>query len=438
MTAFVDHRGSIGGRPWTVNRCVGILRSTGLIAVVGFAAVGTPVARATPPVRKVTTPAFIAGPRITQAGSIWLSTRGQTLTTSTGVSRALSSEPVFPVSSPDSRWEAQVSRGHVLTGLLGRRLTRDALLGHCPPLRSASDPTGSSDEMPATPLAISGSRLFAVVDPRCLHRRGYGHAALLVENLKTHSWNLLTSVPAGAVGLAAADRRVAVTLAPTATSSETSPVIVAVYDTRTGRRLFRLSAPIPQQRAISLTTAVDGLGDVLVTVTSHAPAPGFRTSSGWWATPRSPVAHVLPPLLTTEQALPGSNFEHQPPPTGVAALSHARIAYATTGGYEEGQRIDVLDIRHLQTRTAVQFQGDTGVLGVDFADEGLAWVQQSAIPEGGASTTPDGVRTFSCSIRPLGPAQLEIAELDALPSSGLVVGNPLPAADQPPCTAFER
>ncbi len=341
------------------------------------------------------------------------------------------------MSAPDSRWEARVSNGHVLAGRLGGRLRQVAPLRRCLPLRPASGAIGPSAQASELLLAISGERLFAVVDPRCLHRAGYGRAAIIAINLKTRSWSLLIPIPAGAIGLAAAEGRLAVTLASTTASPRAARATVVVYDTHTQRRLFRISVPQTQERVLSLVTAVDSLGDVLVTVTNHHPPPSTQASSGWWATPRSPAAHALPALITTGPAISSSGARGEPPRTGAAALSDGRVAYATGSGYE-GERIEVLNVRNRRTRTVIQMRSEMWLLGLDFAGDALTWAQQSAVPEGSGGPVPGGGTYFSCVIKPLGPAELRFVDLRSVTASGLVVGEPLPAADQPPCTQFEK
>lgn len=387
--------------------------------------------------RPVDVPSFSAGPRITAAGLVWLSSTGPRLTRAGGASVPLPGAGALPVTSPTSSWEALATSTGVRAGRLGGVLAARAPLRRCPALRGAgagSNPTAAQPRL----LALSGSRLFAAVEPRCLHRRGYGRAALLVEDLRTHSWKLLAAIAPGAAGLVASGARVAVTypaLLPAAASAPTRPLTVVVYEARTGRRIYAVRAPNAEIPNRSLTTAVDEFGDVLVTATSfHPPAPGSR---GWWATPGSPREHDLPQLATAGQVVSNDTAQAAPALTGAAAISRGRIAYVR-GGPHAGERIELLDLRADATSTVARFPGEVGVLGLDLAGEELAWAQQSTLPEGSGGPLPKGGSFFSCKVRALEPPQLTSVGLRTVPAGGLLVGKPLPAADRPPCTDFEK
>jgi hypothetical protein len=286
-------------------------------------------------------------------------------------------------------------------------------------------------------LAISRARLFAIVDPICLGRHDYGHAAILVEDLHTRAWKLLAAIPAGALSLATAGERIAITyVSHQATSTaEAGETKVAVYNGQTGRRLFRVTAALAARQATPPNTAVDDLGDVLVTETVRRPPPSTRASSGWWASPGRPVAHELRRLITTEQTIPKTNLGYEATLRAAAAVSHGRIAYATGDSYE-GETIQVLNLHNERKRTVVSLQGEAGLLGLDLADDELAWAQQNTVPVGHSESVAGG-RSFSCQIVSLGDAKLMRIRLRSLPASGVTVGKPLPAVDQPPCTSRE-
>jgi hypothetical protein len=419
----------VGDRRWSPR----ILAALALIAAVSILPFADAIAGPAREPRLVHAPTFVAGPRITPSGLIWLSASAERFVSTTGVSRALSRPAGFSVSSPDSRWVAQIAHGQVLTGILGGPLKRDMLMRRCLPLRPMSDssPLAKSTRL----LAISGAQLYAAVDPRCLHRRSYGRAAVLVENLMTHSSSLLIPIPTGALDLSVAGERLAITLSARSATPERSPGTVEVYDTHARRRLFQLDVPSTPGNVTSLLTHVDDLGDVLITAMDHRPIPSGPASSGWWATPRSARAHSLPPLITTSQALPGWSVADQTP-RPAAAISHGRIAYAVGSQYN-GERIAVLDLSNRRTRNAVHFQADTAILGLDLAIDRLAWAQQSSVPEERRGTTADGGQFLVCSARPLGQPALEVAKLNALPKDGLSVGKRLPVGDHR-CNAMRR
>jgi hypothetical protein len=392
------------------------------------------VAGASPRTSAVDAPKFVAGPRITKAGLIWLSTRGPMLTGSARVSRRLSGGRVLPVSSPDSKWEAQESRKGVLVGEIGARSSNIAPLHGCPPLRATDTLQQTFAAKPSSLLAISGARLFAIVDPLCLRRHSYGHAAILVEDLETRVWKLLAGIPAGALSLAAAGKRLAITYVSNPATSATAEgeTKVVVYDSRTGRRLFRVTAALAARQATPASTAVDDLGDVLVTETIRRPPPSTRASSGWWASPGRPVAHELPTLLTTEPAISSANSADETVPSGAAALSHGRIAYATAG--ESGESLEVLDLHTGRTRTVVRLQGETGLLGLDLAGDELAWAQQDTVLVGGIGESVGGGsgRFSTCQTVPLGDALLMSIRLRSLPAPGITIDKPRPTVT-PPC-----
>jgi hypothetical protein len=300
----------------------------------------------------------------------------------------------------------------------------------CPPLHATTNTMREFLRPPRSRLLVtSGVRLFAIVDPVCLHRYGYGHAAILVEYQHTRAWKLLAPIPTGALSLAAAGDRLAITYVSDVTN-------IAVYDSRTGRHLFRVTATPDSRRLAPPSTAVDDLGDLLVTETGSRPPPSTRASLGWWASPGRPVAHELA-LLTTDSAFSDAKPSGKPSaPTVAAALSHGRIAYATGGRYV-GERIQVLNLHTGRTRTAVRLQGETGLLGLDLTGDKLTWTQQNTVPVGTHQLIGGGELT-TCNVVPLGDAKLMTVRLRSLPASGVTVGKPLPAADQPPCTALER
>jgi hypothetical protein len=394
-----------------------------LMAGFGAALLAVTVAWAGPGPRLRDAPKFVAGPRITGAGLIWLSSTGQMLTGSTGVNRRLSSGPPLPLSSPDSKWEAQESRRGVGVGEIGVGLSRIAPLRRCPPLRATGSGQRILTETRPMLLAVSGERLFAIVDPTCLHRHGYGHAAILVEDLGARVWKLLASVPTGALSLAAAGERLAIAHVSKASAStaEEGELTVGVYNSRTGRRIFRVASALTARQLTPPRTAVDDLGDVLVMETTHRPIPAPRGSSGWWASPGRPVAHRL---------------LHELSPSGAAAISHGRIAYATGGGYS-GETIKLLNLRTGRARTAVHLQGEAGLLGLDLSPDDLAWAWQNTVPVGTRQLVGGGV-LITCSIVPVGDAKLMSIRIRSLPVPGITIGKPLPAVDQPPCTRFER
>src|SRR4029077_5441996 len=331
------------------------------------------------------------------------------------------------VTSAISDWAAAPRAGGVAVGRLGRRLRPLAALRGGPPL--LANPTGTRSTPAGSPLLdLSGTRLYAVVDSRCLHRRGAKRRALVEVNLRTGSRRPIATVFPGAEGLDAAGARVAITYAPDprpAANGEQRPITVVVLDARRGRRLYRLSARVHVRPNWTLATQVDPLGDVLVTSTFFVPpAP---QSSGWWATPADPAGHQLRSLATAGRGISRSPSAGPSPITGAAALSTGRIAYVTGGPHSE-ERIDLLDLHGGTHRSVANFLGVVGVVGLDLSGDELAWAQQSTIPEGSSGPVPGGGFSFSCDVGPLGPVQIASVDLRRIHARPLRIGPPLPAA----------
>lgn len=308
-------------------------------------------------------PGFVAGPRITPAGLLWL-TSSRSMLTHAGVSTPVAGDGAFTVTSSTSGWQAIATRAGVRAGRLGGSLRHLAPLRRCSPLLAFTRPGAAGSRL----LALTGSTLFAIVDPRCLRRRGYGRAAIFSENLTSGSWKLLAPAPKGALTLSAAGDRLAIA-AGTLGVQTLERLSAGVYSARNGRLLYRATAHLSEgligggTRPLSLATSVDGRGDVLVTETEHAPVPETVRSSGWWTTPASPDQHKLPDLLTTRVGIPEASSQEYPPAGVDAALSAGRVVYATNDN--SATEIDLRDLRTGRVRTLVSFPGEVKVLGLD-------------------------------------------------------------------------
>jgi hypothetical protein len=301
-------------------------------------------------------------------------------------------------------------------------------------------PTASAQLRPdlADPrlLAITGSTLFAIVDPRCLGRHGYGTAAILSESLTRGSWKLLAAAPRGALTLSANGARLAIA-AGIIGSQTPERLDVGVYNARGGRLLYRAAAHLSEgligggTRPLSLATSVDGRGDVLVTETEHAPVPETVRSSGWWATPASPDQHTLPDPLTTRVGIPEASSQEYLPAGVDAALSAGRVVYATNDG--SATEIDLRDLRTGRVRTLVSFPGEVKVLGLDLGAGKLVWAQQRQSLVGHSEITSTGGERSECQTVALGKPQLVSLNLGSIPSGGLIDGLPSPPFDERAC-----
>lgn len=271
-----------------------------------------------------------------------------------------------------------------------------------------------------------------MVDSSCLHGHVQKGLTLLAVNLRSGVRRALGAIAPGAVGLASAGARVAVTYAAPSQSSPIAgtitPVTTAVLDARTGRRLYRVSAPVPFNQ-LALTTEVDARGDVLVTSTIfHPPAP---QSSGWWATPAAPTPHELRSLVTAGQVVFNTPPYGYTVITGAAALAQGRIAYVTDT--PKGEQIDLLDLRSGALRPVVGFTGVARVVGLDLSAEELAWAQQSTVTEVSSGPVPGGGYFERCSTVAVGPVQLNRVDLGHLPATPPEIGAPVPKADERLC-----
>lgn len=351
------------------------------------------------------------------------------LTSARGKVSRVSARHVLPVISA-SGLEAIVSKRGLREGPIGSPLRALSPFGRCSPLRQASDLLS-----PSPLLALSGSKLYAIVSPRCLGHRGYGRAALLVRTLRgAGSWRLLGPVPTGAVNMTAAGAWLALgylepyTYEPgTPQEEESHRLTVAVYSTLTGHRVYRVLARTSSDPGRPPITAVDDLGDVLVTETAHL-IPASR-SFGWWATPISPFKHELFRLGTTAAGLTHGFSKYGSESVGEAALSQGRLAYVSGG------EIRLLDLRHRKTRTVARFRGEAHVLGLDLQGDVLTWAQQNTLPVGHRGVLPGG-GNFSCEVVPLDKPELESVNLKSL-GPAPTIGKPLPEANRPPCTEEE-
>src|SRR6202020_3477498 len=81
---------------------------------------------------------------------------------------------------------------------------------------------------------LADDRIFAVVARRCVHRGGYGRAAILSESLASGSCKLIGRAPKDALALGASEDRVAI-----AALDESEAPAVTVGSARSGRRLYR-------------------------------------------------------------------------------------------------------------------------------------------------------------------------------------------------------
>jgi hypothetical protein len=375
---------------------------------------------------------FTAGPRITPAGLVWLAASGPMLGQSKVSLAGAKSFPWAsatspPLSSPSSRWIVADSGRELEAERLGSVWRRLPALSRCPALTVGRQPLEAPDKLGL--VALAGDQLFAVVDPRCLHRRGYGRAALLSASLATGSWRLLAPAPKDVLAIGAAPGRVVLAAGELGELDAPRRLALRVYDARDGRYLYGVNASAsdrdegtaPSLR--SLTASVDAAGDVLIGESVQRPPPVPTGSFAWWATPARRYPHEISEVLTSEASLDNPMAYREPTPTAEAALSAGRIAYAT--GNEGSTEIELISLRNSGVRVAARLLGEVGVLGLALSPSELAWAQQSSFREGHSHVVPGGVASECKQVVLSGP-QLMSVGIGSLPASGLTIGLPVP------------
>ena len=235
-------------------------------------------------------------------------------------------------------------------GRIGGALAPVAGLRRCPPIRA----TGFFLE--GEPVeAIEDGDLYAVVRAACLGRRPHGSQLVVRVRLGTRRLQVVGKVPTGAVSLAAAGSRLALTYK----AGGDSRLRVDVVASRDARPLYSLITPPGEAQANYGETTIDARGDVLVAGEPN-PIRGpllVLAKQAWWGDSRTRVAHTL-----------RTQFG--------ASLSEGHIAYVPISE-GEGEHIDVLNLATGITRTVVTFSGSARLEGFGLGEKALAWSQQN-------------------------------------------------------------
>jgi hypothetical protein len=250
----------------------------------------------------------------------------------------------------DDGWVVVAEQRGPEAGRIGGTLAPVAGLTRCPPIRATSFFSGES-----TVETVADGDLYAVVRGGCVGGRPKQAEFVVRVHLGSRRLNVVGRVPSGAVSLAAAGPRLALTYK----LGRENRVRVDVVDSRHARPLYSLITPPGQAKALYGETTIDATGDVLVTGDEPNPVPAallISPEQAWWGDSRTRAAHPL-----------GVRF---------AALSEGYIAYAPSGKVK-GERIDVLNIASGTTRTAVTFSGSAKLEGFGVGAHVLAWSQQS-------------------------------------------------------------
>jgi hypothetical protein len=342
-----------------------------LVVVLTLLAVDVTQAQAVVPA-----PGFASGLKVVSGGLLWAGdSAGQEdvfLSTATST-RLLVPDAELSAVNVDDGWVVVAEASGPKVGRIGRGLRPVRDLHRCPPIRGYKE--GARLE------ALTNGDLYAIVRASCLGRRPR-HAQFLVRvQLGTGNLHVVGRVPSGAISLAAAGSRLALTYETGARPTDESPVgtrvRVEVLDARNGRLLYRLAPPLGStwsflvetqrvDRGRYRETQLDAKGDVLViSGFGLAPSSGFgrygvipSEAFGWWGAPRTRIDRPL----ETETVFG-------------ASLSEGRIAYVTSR--ESGPSIHVLNLRTGETRTIVTFSGSVMLGGFVVGRTGLAWAQQN-------------------------------------------------------------
>jgi hypothetical protein len=247
-------------------------------------------------------------------------------------------------------WVVVAEPSSLKAGRIAGPLAPVAGLRRCPPIRATRI---YLEERPVE-TAADGD-LYAVVRAACLGRQPR-HAQFVVRvRLGTRRLHVVGKVPSGALSLAAAGSRLALTYKV----GRVDRVRVDVVDSRDARPLYSLMTPPGEAKAYYGETKIDATGDVLV---AGEPDPVrdpilVLPQQAWWGNSRTRAAHTL-------QAQFG------------ASLSEGHIAYVPNSE-GKGERIDVLNLATGTTRTVVTFSGSARLEGFGLGGNALAWSQQS-------------------------------------------------------------
>jgi hypothetical protein len=337
----------------------------------------------------VKAPGYFAGPKVTSAGLLWEGREGVFLSAHAGTRLLIPDAELSAVQVEDG-WVVMTDASGAKVGRIGQPPRVVEGLRRCRPLPGYSE----SEELEA----VANDNLYAVVDAKCLSRRARNAQFLVRVRLGAEHLHVIGRVPSGAISLAAAGSRLALTYTLSARR-----VRVEVVDSRNAHLLYWLAPPreapdpVPGNAPIGYqNTQIDSEGNVLVSRREQLPLlPGGEGEAfGWWGTPRTRVGRPL-----------NNGVLH-------ASLSEGRIAYATGHGRE----IDVLNLATGTTRTIVTFSGSVRPAGLELSNGVLAWARQSYAYQ---FTTEDCVGYYA-----LGFAELTATPLSAAGLPIAVEANP--------------
>jgi len=343
----------------------------------------------------VEAPGFSGGPEVVSDGLLWVAGRtlGQEqvfLSTAAGT-RLLVRDTELSAVHVEDGWVVVAEARGTRVGRIGRRLRTIRWLHRCPPIPGY----GEGDRVEA----VANGNIYAVVRASCLGRRPSSAQFLVQVRLSTGDLHVSGRVPSGAISLAAARSRLALTYEtgarPTDETLAGSRVRVEIVDSRNARRLYSVAPPPGERgryRGAYRETQLDAKGDILVTSYGAGPPPGPGEAFAWWGTPGTRIGRPLES---------NSGFG--------ASLSEGRVAYATR---REGETsIGLLDLATGEGRTIVTFSGAARVEGFGLGRTVLAWARQNYA----YAIKPEGPPLLLCvGEEPVGSPELAETPLSAV------------------------
>jgi len=377
--------------PVGTNLCA-LYTAAALLAVLSALVLG-PVGLAQ---ANVTARGLISGPRVVEHGLLWSGPQGVFLSTTRG-SRLIARGGELDFS------DVLVANGWTVVGGLdlsagrtGQALEQLPLQRRCP----LSAHNGAEPWL----AALSDGDLYTVVPASCLGN-SRSHAQILVHvRLSTGAIHPIGGVRHGAIALAIAGHRVALTYQ----ARFRGAITVRVVDAINAKLLYTIEEPanVVRENPGFQETQIDTRGNVLVkSAVFHPPA---ARPFAWWGSSRSRAAHSLQ--------------------VDDVALSDGRIAYLIGG------QIEVRYLATSQTWTVAVFPGSPAVETISLGGNRLAWAQRNwrfTAPTPLAQGT-----SFSCvSEEDVGSSELVETRIAAPASPILVEGSPLERPTTPVCVA---
>ncbi|MGD0456006.1 MAG: hypothetical protein ABSB69_20665, partial [Solirubrobacteraceae bacterium] len=200
----------------------------------------------------VDAPGFTSGPTVVSGGLLWWGAKGVSLSGASGTHLIV----------PGTEWSTVLVEGGWTAGAEQTRLEVGRTGGRLAAVRALRRCRAGSPEDWLEALAHGG--LYTIVRASCLGRRPAQAQFLVRVRLSTGVLQAIARVPSGAVALAAAGKRLALTYE--ASGQPRGRVRVEVVDSSSAKLLYTVTAPSGEQGGRRYSdTQIDAAGDVLVT-----------------------------------------------------------------------------------------------------------------------------------------------------------------------------